>query len=193
MLPALANVVHQKLKENYRCLYLNSPPMVAGMNCCLAAKGVDVAAEVQRGSLLFSADQTHLTNGRFEIESMIRALEAGVEQALKDGYKGLWATGDMSWEFGSSRDFAKLLEYEWRLEQLFQKQPGLSGICQYHRETLPVEVMRQALLTHHSLFVNETLSRVNPQYVFQVMQEPVATTPSGVDGIINQLCALQPR
>ncbi len=30
-LPAVARVVHGKLKDNYRCLYLNTRAMVAGM------------------------------------------------------------------------------------------------------------------------------------------------------------------
>ena len=34
-------------------------------------------------------------------------------RALDDGYSGLWATGDMSWEFGPAKDFSMLLEYEW--------------------------------------------------------------------------------
>jgi hypothetical protein len=51
-------------------------------------------------------------------------LEGALHQALNDGYQGLWATGDMSREFGPERDFSKLLDYEWRLEELFQKHPG---------------------------------------------------------------------
>jgi hypothetical protein len=31
---------------------------------------------------------------------MMAKLEDAVTQALADGYKGLWATGDMGWEFG---------------------------------------------------------------------------------------------
>ena len=42
-------------------------------------------------------------------------LEASVIDAMRDGYKGLWATGDMLWEFGSERNLPKLGEYERRL------------------------------------------------------------------------------
>jgi len=70
----------------------------------------------------------------------------------------------MGWEFGPENDFSKLMEYERRLEQLFLKHPALSGICQYHRDILPRETVRQGLETHKALFVNETLSKLNPQY-----------------------------
>ena len=164
-LPALAALMRRKLEERHRCLYLDSPPMVAGMRSYLSAAGVDVAREVEKGSLVLSSDQGHLVDGHFDVDLMIRSLEEAVQQALNDGYLGLWATGDMTWEFGSRKEMAKLLEYEGKLEDLFRRQPSLCGICQYHVDTLPPEAVGQGLLTHPSLFINETLSRVNPHYV----------------------------
>lgn len=119
-LPGLAALLRQKLRENYRCLYLNSPPMVAGMRSYLFAAGMDVPKEVTKGGLVLSSDTMHLLNGRFYSDRMLRMLDDAVEEALKDGYRGLWATGDMSWEFGPEKDFSKLLEYEWRLEEFFR-------------------------------------------------------------------------
>jgi hypothetical protein len=63
-LPALAAVMLQKLQQDYRCLYLNSLPMVAGMRSYLAAAGVDVAHQVGKASLVLSSDQRHLAGGR---------------------------------------------------------------------------------------------------------------------------------
>jgi MEDS: MEthanogen/methylotroph, DcmR Sensory domain len=189
-LSALADLGRQKLNENHRCHYLNTAPMIAGIRACLAARGVDVDAELQKGSLMFTSEQTHLVAGRFDIDRMIRDLEAGVNQALNDGYKGLWVTGDMSWEFGPHQDFSAIVEYEWRLEQVFQECPQLCGVCQYHRDTLPQEVMRHGLITHESIFVNDTLSRVNPRYVFQALTRSAANNAEEVDQIINQLCRL---
>ena len=59
----------------------------------------------------------------------------------------------MGWEFGPEGNFAMLIEYEWRLEELFRRQPALCGICQYHRDTLPKEAMRHGVLMHPSIFV----------------------------------------
>lgn len=164
-LPALAALMQRKLEERHRCLYLDSPPMVAGLRCYLSAAGVEVAREVENGSLVLSSDQGHLVDGHFDVDGMLGSLEEAVHQALRDGYLGLWATGDMTWEFGSREEMAKLLEYERKLEDLFRRQPSFSGICQYHVETLPSEAVQQGLITHPSIFINETLSRVNPHYV----------------------------
>lgn len=163
-LSSIAAALGQRLQGKNRCLYLNSPPMVAGMRSYLAAAGVDVAREVDEGNLVLSSEQGHLIDGRFDIDRMIDTLENAVKQAKADGYQGLWATGDMSWEFGSKRDFSKLLEYELRLERLFHKYPSLSGVCQYHRDSLPREAVQQGLSVHRAVFINQTLSHLNPQY-----------------------------
>src|SRR5580658_2195498 len=62
-LRGLARLIDEKLQANHRCLYLNSPPMVAGIRSYLAAEGVDVAREVDDGSLVLSSDSGHLVNG----------------------------------------------------------------------------------------------------------------------------------
>lgn len=163
-LPQLAGAIRRKLDGNFRCLYLNSPPMVAGLRSYLAATGIDVAREVSSGNLVLSSDQGHLVDGSFVIGRMLDTLENAVAEALNNGYKGLFATGDINWEFGATKDFSKLLDYEWTLEELFRRQPALCGICQYHADTLPSHVVADAQHAHQALFINETLSRLNPSY-----------------------------
>ena len=45
-----------------------------------------------------------------------------------------------------------------------QNNLALSGICQYHRDTLPPQAILSALQTHKGIRVNETLMRLNPHY-----------------------------
>lgn len=161
-LSALAAAVHNKLSQGYRCLCLNSAPMIAGMGSYLAAANVDVEGALTSGSLVLSSEQQHLVDGHFDPDRLMGTLEKTLKRALQDGYAGLWATGDMTWEMGPDRDFSKLLEYEWRLEGFFREHPELGGICQYHADTLPWEAVRQGLLAHRGVFVNETLSLLNP-------------------------------
>ncbi len=74
-LPALAALVRQKLDENFRCLYMNSPVMVAGIRCYLAAAGIDIAHELEKTSLVLSSAQQHLIKGRFDVDRMMQTLE----------------------------------------------------------------------------------------------------------------------
>lgn len=163
-LAAIAATLRQKLKENRRCLYLNSPPMVAGMRWHLTAGGLDLEEHLNRGALVLSSDQGHLVDGQFGIGRMLRLLEETLKKALADGYAGLWASGDMTWEFGSRTNLDKLLEYERGLEDFMRGNPALSGICLYHRDTLPAHAIETALTTHPTLFLGERVSQINPRY-----------------------------
>lgn len=189
-LPMLTAMIRQKLDEGYRCLYLNSPPMVAGIRSYLAAKGMDVASEIAKARLVLSAEPTAPGNS-FNIDQMLFKLEDALDQSLNDGYKGLWATGDITWEFGPEKDFSRLVEYEWRLEELFHKRPELCGICQYHRDTLPRAVMQQGLLMHHTIFINETLSRINPHYTKSGLSAGQSATNPELDEMVTALCQLE--
>jgi hypothetical protein len=192
-LAKLAAAAKKKLEEGYRCMYVNSAPMVAGMGSYLAAIGVDVYGEVSRNSMVFSSDQSHLIDGRFDVDSMLDKLEAAVNQASADGYKGLWAAGDMSWEFGPQKNLARLIEYEWMLEEIFRRQPTMQGVCQYHASTLPREALRDGLMSHSSIFINDTLSRMNPHYIRTeslAVAELMALHRPELDKVIAQLCSL---
>ena len=187
-LATLARLIDQKLNENTRCLYLNSPPMVAGLRSYLAARGVDVSKHLLGAGLVLSSHKGHLVNGRFDIDRMLRMLTDAVDQALNDGYHGLWASGDMTWEFGPENDFSKLIEYERRLEQLFHQHASLSAVCQYHTDTLPRETVRQGLMTHRATFINETLFRLNPHYIETGPLEGHHIDHAGIDTTIAALC-----
>jgi len=187
-LPTLATMIQRKLDEGYRCLYLNSPTMVAGLRSCLSATGFDVSIEVAKARLTLSSQTIGTGEDGFDVESMLRHLEDSLDQALDDGYRGLWASGDMTWEFGSEKNFTKLMEYEYKLENLFLKRHELCGICQYHMDTLPCEAPRQGLLTHRAIFINETLSRLNPHYVPFGQLNNYMVTDTSLDRMIAELC-----
>lgn len=186
-LPALAAAVHNQLNRGYRCLCLNSAPMIAGMRAYLAAANVDVEGALTSGSLVLSSEQQHLVDGHFDPDRLMGTLEETLQQALKDGYAGLWATGDMTWEMGPDRDFSKLLDYEWRLEEFLREHPRLGGICQYHADTLPWQAVREGLLTHRYVFVNETLSLLNPHAVERGSQARRGTDDSELDSFIARV------
>jgi len=165
-LAPLAAVVREKLAQNHRCLYLNSRPMVAGMRSYLAAAGVDVTREINRRSLVLSSEQDHLVDGRFDVDRMMNTLDGALRQALKDGYAGLWASGDMTWEMGPDKDFSTLLEYV---------------------DTLPFETVREGFRAHNSLFINKTLALINPYYIQpETIRDNIPNVR--VDAAILRLC-----
>jgi signal transduction histidine kinase len=151
------------LAEGRRCLYLGDPEMVAMVEAALASRGVDVAHETTRGALVFSSDRAHLAGG-FDPAAMVEMLVWLIDEAVRDGFQGLCATGDMRWELGTDENFERVLEYEALLEQVFRTKP-LSGICQYHRATVPASALQDALLAHRSVYIGDVLHRDNLFYL----------------------------
>jgi hypothetical protein len=187
-LPVLAAIIQRKLDEGYRCLYLNSAPMVAGMASTLAAMGTDIATEIAKARLILSSEPVS-TGMDFNCKMLLDSLEDFLNQAIKDGYKGLWASGDMTWEFGPAKDFSKLMEYELGLEELFSKRKELCGVCQYHQDTLPQDAMRKSLLVHPGIVISETLTRINPHYLRSADSANQNTNPK-LDEMIAALCRM---
>jgi MEDS: MEthanogen/methylotroph, DcmR Sensory domain len=190
-LPVLAPTICEKLRQNYRCLYLNSPTMVAGMRSYLAAEGLDVQEAVGVGALVLSSDQHLKSDGQFDTDTMLQKLGEALDQALADGHRGLWASGDMTWEFGPARNFSGLLEYERRLEEFFHANPELIGVCQYHADTLPRKAMRQGLLAHPSVFINQTMTLLNPHYILPESTTRKAEKSPEVELSLSRLLQLE--
>ena len=161
--------------------------MIVGLRSYLAAAGLDVLEEIANGSLILTSGQSHLHEGKFDLDSMIQSLRDSLDEARDEGYAGLWASGDMAWEFGPEKDFTRLLEYEWRLEELFRERPDLCGVCQYLAGTLPEEYLRQGLVAHPSVFVSETLSRINPHYLSRESFSQQAADSSEVESAVRRL------
>jgi hypothetical protein len=164
-LASLAASIHAHLKANYRCLYLNSPTMNDGIRSYLIASGLNVFEEIHKRRLILSSDRSHLRDGVFDPQLMMEKLSAVLNTALEDGYEGLWASGDMTWEFGETRDFSRLLDYERALDAFFASHPALRGVCQYHVDLLPKGVVETGVVAHPAIYVNETLSKTNSQYL----------------------------
>ncbi len=187
-LPAIAAMIHQRLRDNFRCLYLNSPQMVTDLRSTLQAIGMDVEKEIKSGRLILSSESTLQADGTFDSDLMLQKLEDLLDAALSDGYQGLWASGDMTYEFGNEANLAKLFDYEWQLEKLFDKRPELCGVCQYHQDTLPAESLREGLSVHRLIFVNETLSLINPHYMESRKHAEQAAANPVLDHAVQEIC-----
>jgi hypothetical protein len=161
----LASILDRKLKVNYRCLYWASPSMVSDFGSFLTAQRIDVKGEIARGNLQLSTGQDHLLGGwQFDAELTVQMLARMLDQAMSDGYEGLWGTGDIAWEFGPTRDFSKLGAYETLLENFLRQNPNVGGLCQYRSDMIPRDVVREGLLAHPRVLVDESSSLLNRWY-----------------------------
>ena len=93
----------------------------------------------------------------------------------------------MTWEFGNERSLTKLLEYECRLEDFMQKNAALGGVCQYHRDMLPLEVRGVALYTHQAVCINDTLTRLSPYYRYPLRSCDPHVSPAELNSMLDRL------
>jgi hypothetical protein len=164
-IPTIAAVIKTKLEQKHRCLYFDSKSMVVGLRSHLALIGVNVARETSTNSLIFSSHLGHLSEDQtFDVDRMIATLQDAFDQTMRDGYVGLWASGDVAWEFGPRADFGQLAQYEMRLEEFMCTHAEISGICQYHAGVLPADAMQTGNEMHPSFFISANESRLNPGY-----------------------------
>ncbi len=138
--------------------------MLQMVDGALQQSGVDTESHRKRGALVFSSDRGHLDGGSFNPQAMVDGLCDQIDNAVRDGFTGLCATGDMKWELGPAENFDLLMEYEAILEKVFHQKP-LMGICQYHRDTIPARTLREALASHRSAYIGDTFNRDNVFYM----------------------------
>ncbi len=163
-LPVVVPFMLDGLRSNWRCLYVGNPQATQMIEHALLASGLNTVREESRGALVMSSDRSHLSTGVFNPRQMLDWLSQAIDDALKAGFVGLCATGDMRWELGDDDNFEFLLDYEAGLEQLFRDKP-LRGICQYHRDIVPPQALRHALVTHRSAYLGAALKTDNFFYV----------------------------
>lgn len=164
-LPVVVPLLKEGLHDHWRCLYLGSPEMVQMMDTALQIQGIDTAQKSKEQALILSSDRSHLINGKFDPNAMLDGLEAAIDQAIKDGFVGLCATGDMRWELGDDdKNFETLIDYERKLEEIFHRK-SLMGICQYHRDIVPEAAIKGALLTHRDAYIGDVLNQNNIFYL----------------------------
>ena len=184
-LPYVVSLLLEELRAGTRCVYMNNPGMVAAMRVHLANAGVDVEAEIDERTLILSSDPNHLVRGRFDTTAMLNHFAATVAEAEADGFLKLWVTGDMNWEFGDHKDFRELHAFERSSEELFHQHAMLNAVCQYHRDSLPPSALHDALRTHRTVYINETLFAVNP-YFTPASAAPKNHIPADIDDLLER-------
>jgi hypothetical protein len=151
------------LSARERCIYVgNSPDELDRFRSGLRTAGIDVTeAERSRALVLLPPQRAHLADGRFEIEPMLRMLNAAVEDALNDGFAGLRICGDMSWLLDNPPGSEHVVEYEAMLNEFFRNVRGLA-MCQYDRLRLPEGILDRAGIATHSSVVIGNRHKANP-------------------------------
>jgi hypothetical protein len=175
-LTAAIEYIRGGLSRGERCLYVCGEQTPGELRAELQRAGIDVAAEEKRTALvLITKHDGHLKGGTFSASKMIEMLRNAVDAALKAGFNGLCAAGDMTWLLDEVPGSHEILEYEALLNHFYATNKAL-GLCQYNRKTLPAEILDTCMLTHQHVRVEGSMLLTNPFYALP--EDALAMQPS---------------
>ena len=119
--------------------------------------GLDVEPYLTRGQMVFlTSDETHVREGVFDPDRMIVQLQAQTDQALAEGYGGLYITCETAWALRGVPGSERLIEYEGKVNEFF---PGSKcvALCQYDWRSFGPQLLMDVLSTHPVAVVNAVL------------------------------------
>ncbi len=151
------------LLRGERCLCVADDPTVAAITQALAAVGVDVAHERERGALcMLTKQDTYLKGGKFDPQMMIDFLRSAQIDAFADGFAGLRLTAEMTWALGQELGCDRIIEYEALLNAFLTNSRSVI-LCQYKRSRFDLAVIHDVLRTHPIAILGDLVCP-NPYY-----------------------------
>lgn len=152
----------QGLQNNERCLYITDENTVFEVLVRFHQAGVDVRKAQRRGALtVLTKRETYLRHGPFEPEKMIADLHSEVKYSLEHAFAGLRATGEMSWALDLPSAFARLVEYEDKLQKLWPAELG--ALCQYNETLFSAELVEKMISLHSVIVRGGQVIRRTPE------------------------------
>lgn len=127
--------------------------------------GIDVGAATACGALsIITKRHAYLKNGDFDPDWMIDFLAQVVEEAKREGFSSVRASGEMTWALGPAGDtHDRLVEYECMLNKFFAGY-DMGGICQYNRRRFRAQTMMHVIHTHPRVVFRGEVCE-NPYYM----------------------------
>jgi PAS domain S-box-containing protein len=158
-LAALVPFVRTGIERGDRCFYVADGRTVADVAPAMHAGGIDVAAEVSRGSLALATErESYLAAGEFDPDAMLAMAEGAAAQAIRAGYGSLRIAGEMTWALGDDARLERLMEYEVKVNRRIAHLPVLA-VCQYDRRRFSPEVIRDVIRAHPLIAVGGRVCR----------------------------------
>lgn len=165
----VAEFLAEGLERNERCWYVGIGEEMPEVQRELQKLGVDVGHELGRNALQLTwGSAAYVVHGTFNAEATMGVFNDAIEHAHREGFTGLRAAAEMSWLLDCENGASEVIVYEALLKSLFENSRA-TGLCLYHRDRMPLQVINGALETH-PLAGTRGRYRRNPFYDPQTTQ-----------------------
>jgi chemotaxis family two-component system sensor kinase Cph1 len=141
--------VHAALDMNHKCLYIAHTTTQYEIIRTLSTSEYDLNKYLASGQFqIFYSDYFYAPDGKFDPDKIIKLAIQSNEQALSEGYSGLWIAGEANWTFQNPEHVGCLLEYESRLNSELFNRYNCTAICVYDMTKFNAPVLKEVLKTH---------------------------------------------
>jgi hypothetical protein len=153
------------LERGEKSVYIYDDNSAETVIAAMERHGIDVGAATACGALsIITKSHAYLKNGDFDPDWMIDFLARAVEDAKKEGFPAVRASGEMTWALGPTGDaHHRLLEYECKLNAFFADF-DMGGICQYNRQRFSASTLMHVIHTHRKVVFRGNVCE-NPYYI----------------------------
>jgi hypothetical protein len=161
-----ARLIEVGLASEEKCLFAATPASVQEMEQTLAKSGVDVAAAVEAGQLVFLSErESLLVNKRFDPYHLLSTHQTFIAQALREGWKAVRISMDMTWLTNEVATPEQVLKYEAASDAVFTFQNApIIALMHYDYSKLPGALVVELLKLHPIAVVGKFIKR-NPYYL----------------------------
>jgi anti-anti-sigma regulatory factor len=147
-LDVIAQTVAAGLDAGDRVMVFAESLLPGAVLAGLERRGIAASVAQQAGQVqVLPAREAYLPNGRFEASRMLENLAEHIDQADRDGYRGLRVVGDMAWALAEPAGLEELCGYEARVNSLFMDGRALA-VCLYDQRALSRRVLQQVTCAH---------------------------------------------
>jgi ABC-type transporter Mla MlaB component len=141
---ACCRLTHARDAERLSARFIHDGLQLGHRVMCLSDDGPRSGSEDVEA---YSATEFYLRDGRFDVDRTLASLADVLVGALRDGYRGLSVTADMSWAMSGASRWEDVIEYEQRLAAVCED-GTLRMLCRYDQMPLTAGALRQVRAAH---------------------------------------------
>jgi MEDS: MEthanogen/methylotroph, DcmR Sensory domain len=161
-----ARLLEVGLTSSEKCLFAGAPSSVQELQQALTKAGVDVPGAQEAGQLVFISDRDDLLIGkRFDPYHLLSTHQTFIAQALREGWKAVRISMDMTWLTHEIATPEQVLKYEAASDAVFTFQNApIIALMHYDYSKLPGQLVVEMLKLHPIAVVGKFIKR-NPYYL----------------------------
>jgi anti-anti-sigma regulatory factor len=169
------------LRRNERVLYLARRFTAEHVTAYLQGAGIAIEEALRSGQLtVLDAEAAYLGEDGFQPERLAEACCHASMQTVVDGYRGLRAASETGWLVPEAVPPARLVEYEFRVDQVVPSLPQI-GLCGYDARCADADWLLALQAVHSSRIVSPSVRQ--PPFAFTKVDEAIV-----VQGEVDQTC-----